>query len=482
MRAALSDLGVASRQKGESAMNARVLVVIVSITLGWGGVSLSYAASKDAASQPAVARYRFVPGQEITYRSNWRAAYWKTDWRSFRTSLTEESMDTTAWVLHANSDGSYRTLWRVYDTTTQTRAGKRQEGTPSTQFIYADVFPDGREIPSRWLTTWGNVPPSLFPPLPPDAAAARVGWGASPQEFRYACTPVESGREFVFDTRIQTPYDKTAGDWHLARYRFDAARGLIARCDEKFTRNGKIQGSGGRTCELLGVKTISPDAIKELAHDSEEYFAAVEAYDSRLQEAAKCEPGDAVPLLATAAAKLKAAATNLQQPEMKQDIGQRLAEHEAAVREILKQDADRTGRVGRPAPDFETVDLNGSSVRLSDFRGKVVVLDFWYRGCGPCILTMPQVNQLADDFAGQPVAIFGMNTDLDPADARFVATQFALKYPTLRARDLSAQFGVEAVPTLIVIDPQGIIRKIHVGYSPTLRNEISALIRQLEEH
>lgn len=344
------------------------------------------------------------------------------------------------------------------------------------------MFPDGREHPSHWQLTWGNVPPSLFPPLPADAAAAHVGWGACPQEFPYACKPVESASGFVFDAHIQTPYDKTLGDCQLVRYRFDAGRGLIVRSDDTFTRNGNVQGSGGGTCELLGMKTISSDAMKELADDADKYFVAVEAYDSRLEEAEKCEPDEASRVLSAAAAELKSAAAILRQTDMKRDVEQRLAQHDAAVRDILKHDADRASRVGKPAPDFQAIDLNGGKVRLTDFRGKVVILDFWYRGCGPCILTMPQVNQLASDFAGQPVAIFGMSTDADEADARFIARQFALKYPTLRARDLVEQFGVQAFPTLIVIDSHGIIRKIHVGYSPTLRDELGAAIRQLENN
>jgi peroxiredoxin len=67
--------------------------------------------------------------------------------------------------------------------------------------------------------------------------------------------------------------------------------------------------------------------------------------------------------------------------------------------------------IGRTAPAILGEDVDGKPFRLGDYRGKVVVLDFWYRGCGWCIKAMPQLNALAGQFEGRPVALLGMNTD-----------------------------------------------------------------------
>lgn len=449
------------------------------LTLGASSHLVWSADDGHRAAPLGVVRYHFVPGQQLTYRSKWTTTYWRAEWNGARIGLVEEQMDFNIRALRANPDGSYRMLVRLRDKTIRTRGGIKYDEPPDTQIFYADVFLDGRELPSHWRLTWGNAPPSLFPPLPPDATAGKAGWNASPQEFLYRCKLIQWVPNFVFDAKIQTPYDKTLGDSHVVRYTFDAGRGLISNSSETFARNGSMKGAGGGKCELLAVDTIAPGALKALASEADRYFAAVDTYDAHVEEASKAAPENAVELLSLAVADLKLAAASLLQPDMKRDADERINHHDAVASEVLKSIADRANRIGKAAPDFETTDLDGKKVRLSDFRGKVVVLDFWYRGCGPCIRTMPQVNELADDFAGQPVAILGMNTDADPANARFVARELALKYPTLHARDLSAKFGVEGFPTLILIDPHGILRMIHVGYSATLRDEMGAAIRRM---
>ena len=118
---------------------------------------------------------------------------------------------------------------------------------------------------------------------------------------------------------------------------------------------------------------------------------------------------------------------------------------------------------------------------LKDYRGKVVLIDFWYRGCGWCIRAMPQMKQLADDFKEEPVAISGMNSDRNEADARFVINALKLGYPTLKnqgskhAEGIAADYSISGFPTLVLINQQGVIRNIHVGYTPTLRSRIWGL-------
>ncbi len=66
--------------------------------------------------------------------------------------------------------------------------------------------------------------------------------------------------------------------------------------------------------------------------------------------------------------------------------------------------------VGKPAPEIEAADLDtGQPVRLADFRGKVIVLDFWGYWCGPCIWNMPHLAELQREFAGRPLVILAMH-------------------------------------------------------------------------
>ena len=107
------------------------------------------------------------------------------------------------------------------------------------------------------------------------------------------------------------------------------------------------------------------------------------------------------------------------------------------------------------------------------------MLDFWYRGCGWCIKAMPQLNALAGQFEGRPVAVLGMNTDRNEADAKFVCDAMSLKYATLRADGIPEKYGVQGFPTLVVIDSEGTVRDVHEGYSPTLQTDVAKTIEGL---
>jgi thiol-disulfide isomerase/thioredoxin len=116
---------------------------------------------------------------------------------------------------------------------------------------------------------------------------------------------------------------------------------------------------------------------------------------------------------------------------------------------------------------------------MAGLSGKVVVMDFWYRGCGWCMYAMPQIKQLAADYKDKNVIVLGMNTDREIADAKLVVSEFDLTYPQIRAEQIPQLFGVQGFPTTIVIDQKGIVRGIHVGYSPTLHNDVAKQIDEL---
>ena len=77
------------------------------------------------------------------------------------------------------------------------------------------------------------------------------------------------------------------------------------------------------------------------------------------------------------------------------------------------------------------------------------------------------------------MAVLGMNTDRNEADAKFVIDAMGLKYATLRAEGIPEKYGVQGFPTLIVIDADGVVRDLHVGYSPTLETDLAKTIEGL---
>src|SRR5882724_8184268 len=134
------------------------------------------------------------------------------------------------------------------------------------------------------------------------------------------------------------------------------------------------------------------------------------------------------------------------------------------------------------APDFTLKDSHGVVVKLSDLRGKVVLLDFWATWCGPCKVTIPEMNKLAQKYADKGVVILGISMDEDGWDAINPFLQkVKFEYPVLLSEpDKMKGYDdkLDALPTAILIDKEGKIRQMHEGITNTdvFEKEIEALL------
>ena len=113
---------------------------------------------------------------------------------------------------------------------------------------------------------------------------------------------------------------------------------------------------------------------------------------------------------------------------------------------------------GRPAPDFELQSLDGKNMKLSDFRGKAVLLNFWATWCGPCKIEMPWFVELQKEYGPQGFQIVGVAMDDASSDeiAKF-AKQMGVNYPVLLGKESVGQSygGVGVLPTTYFIDRDG---------------------------
>lgn len=123
-------------------------------------------------------------------------------------------------------------------------------------------------------------------------------------------------------------------------------------------------------------------------------------------------------------------------------------------------DAMRNLVVGKPAPDFEGVGADGKPVKLSDFRGKVVVLDFWFAACGPCLREIPDQRKLSEAMKGRPFTFLGVVGFGSNDDAQKVIDSEKIAWPNVLegGEAIAERYHVEGFPTHIVIDAQGVIR------------------------
>jgi peroxiredoxin len=113
---------------------------------------------------------------------------------------------------------------------------------------------------------------------------------------------------------------------------------------------------------------------------------------------------------------------------------------------------------GRPAPDFELQSLDGKNVKLSDFRGKAVLLNFWATYCGPCKIEMPWFVALQNEYGPQGLQIVGVAMDdASTADIAKFAKDMGVNYPILLGKEAVGQSygGVDVLPTTFFIDRDG---------------------------
>ncbi|MSR29609.1 MAG: TlpA family protein disulfide reductase [Phycisphaerales bacterium] len=139
-------------------------------------------------------------------------------------------------------------------------------------------------------------------------------------------------------------------------------------------------------------------------------------------------------------------------------------------------------KAGDRAPDFALKDLADHEVTLSSLAGKVVLLDFWATWCGPCRQVMPVLENLHKEFAGKPVAIYGVNMGERKPDAgKKYMQDKGYTYGCLLAGDkLAEAYKLPGIPTLVVIGKDGVITRITVGADAdggaSLREAINAAL------
>ncbi len=136
----------------------------------------------------------------------------------------------------------------------------------------------------------------------------------------------------------------------------------------------------------------------------------------------------------------------------------------------------------KPAPDFKLQDASGATVKLSDYRGKVVVLDFWATWCGPCKIEIPWFMEFEKTLKDRGFAVLGVSMDDDGWNVvKPYIQERGVNYRILLGNDQVGQAygGVDSLPTTFLIDRSGRIASVHVGLSSSkeqLKDEILALL------
>jgi peroxiredoxin len=137
----------------------------------------------------------------------------------------------------------------------------------------------------------------------------------------------------------------------------------------------------------------------------------------------------------------------------------------------------------KPAPEFSLKDANGQTVRLADYRGKVVLLDFWATWCGPCKIEIPWFMEFEKEFKDQGFAVLGVSMDEDGWSAiKPYVQNMKMNYRVLLGNDAisTAYGGLDSLPTTLLIDREGGIASTHVGVSMGKEEFKDAIVKLLE--
>jgi thiol-disulfide isomerase/thioredoxin len=399
-------------------------------------------------------RYQLEPGVELVYEG-------KLEGGGDRLDLDSE-IRWNIWIVRANRDGSFRVAMRT-------------EGLAPPRLGLGDLRTDGTYLP-LFVDAYTPLPAALFPPLP-------AAWGDA------KASVVKGDTQYAFRRRVEedqllltftksSPEDRVYAVSSTHTLHFDPKRGLPTRLDSRFSQAYGVKSSGRTTIHLAGTKRHAAEWMEKLGAEVEGCLRAFRAYDEKFL-ACTGRP-EAVDAQAHAAKEvLQRALSRAGHAFVQEQVKSMLEGHAERVK-FAREDGARIARyLGKPAATWMASDFDDSVHSLKGYRGKVIVLDFWYRGCGWCVKAMPQIKALAKRFAGRPVVVLGANIDPEEEDARLVIKTMALPYPNLRATALPEKFGIRGYPTVIVIDRQGVVRDYHVGYAADLEERLARTIEGL---
>lgn len=146
------------------------------------------------------------------------------------------------------------------------------------------------------------------------------------------------------------------------------------------------------------------------------------------------------------------------------------------------QQASGAALVGQPAPPFKLDTLDGESVSLSDFKGQIVLLDFWASWCPPCVESLPHLGRMYGQ-KQDDVKVLAVNLQEDKEQVRTFAAAQGIDVPILldTQGEVARKYNVSGIPQTVLIGKDGTVKEVFVGLGPDTYDQIAAQVKALKE-
>lgn len=446
----------------------------------------------------ATPTYQFTVGEELTYKLVAKEDLLATP----HAKLTPLDRELSVAVLpvRQNSNGAWRLLLRtrvrLLDLE-KTNAG----GEPAVRFAnetlgWCDLTPDGGYVTNPTLRDnifYGAVPEWTLPPLPTNNL--RMGRRAAASGQSYVLQRMSRSR---LAGQITTPIDA----------RYDNRRRLTIDFDDGRPTRLITESTGGdaddrfhnrREVALVGTRQLTASQVAAYDAAADRYFVALEAWWVAMEQSwLSADPDDCQQALEAVAALINASRAAESHPEFASLYDALLATHSREAESVIAEVKERARVREQPPLDWVTTTLAGEPRRRADYDDRVVLLDFWYRGCQSCIEALPMIKRLRERYAKRPVSILGINKDHNPSDAQHVINVFGIDYETLNNKlseplvlagatldngkstmQMSDAYGVRGWPTFVVLDQQGRVAAIEYGFLDNSEQRLASVIDSL---
>ena len=150
---------------------------------------------------------------------------------------------------------------------------------------------------------------------------------------------------------------------------------------------------------------------------------------------------------------------------------------------LAATNTDTSTAIQAPAFDLPLIANGEGRLTLADLRGKVTYIDFWASWCGPCRLSLPALNSLQQAFAPEDFAVIAVSVDVVEEDALDFLVRYPVTYPVLIDTEgsVAKAFAVNGMPSGYLLDAQGVVHDVHVGFKRGDEAAIADAIRALLE-